>query len=174
MEQESEAAFTAFVRAASPGLLRTAYLLTGDRGDAEDLVQVTLVRVSRRFTAADPRPLAYARQVLVNLVHDRRRHWRRRPAEMLGEAPEPRVADPWADPAEAFAVRDELLGAVRRLPLRQRAVLVLRYFDDLPVEEVAAVLGCTPGTVKSQTHKALRTLRASVSLPAEEVRHACR
>lgn len=149
-------AFDAFVRETSDRLLRTAYLLSGDRGHAEDLVQTALLRTARRWSTARQEPAAYTRRVLVNLAKDRWRDLRRRP----GEAPlEVDVAVPVTD---GVADRDQLLRAARQLPAGQRAVLVLRYFDDLSVAETAAALGCSEGTVKSQTARALDRLRSAL------------
>lgn len=154
-------AFDTFVRASSDRLLRTAYLLTGDRGHAEDLVQTALLRTARRWSSARRDPAAYARRVVVNLAKDRWRDLHRRP----GEAPlEADVAIPVTD---GVADRDQLLRAARALPEGQRAVLVLRFFDDLSVAETAAALGCTEGTVKSQTARALDRLRSALA-PTKE------
>jgi RNA polymerase sigma-70 factor (sigma-E family) len=153
-------AFDEFVTTSADRLLRSAYLLCGDRGHAEDLVQTALLRTARRWRAARSHPEAYARRVVVNLAKDRWRELGRRPLE----AP--------MDGAEAVAPigvvdglldRDELLRATAQLPPGQRAVLVLRYFDDLSVEETAAALGCSAGTVKSQTSRALDRLRAALA-----------
>lgn len=146
--------FDAFVRERSTALLRTAYLLSGDRGHAEDLLQTALLRTARRWKHARSDPGAYARRVLVNLAKDRWRNRSRRPREVDIPA-EPSAADP----GDRVLLRQALLHAVLQLPGRQRAVLVLRYFQDLSVDEAADALGCSPGTVKSQTHHALTTLR---------------
>ena len=146
--------FDAFVRERSTALLRTAYLLVGDRGHAEDLVQTALLRTARRWRHAGPDPAAYAHRVLVNLVKDRWRNRSRRPREV--DIPDELRE---ADPGDQVLLRQVLLDAVLQLPVRQRAVLVLRYFQDLTVDEVADVLGCSPGTVKSQTHHALAKVR---------------
>lgn len=148
--------FDEFVADCSDRLLRTAFLLCGDRGHAEDLLQTALLRTARRWRAARDNPAAYTRRVLVNLAKDRQRAARRRVTESaLTEA-----AAVTADcPGDRLALRDALLRAAAELPARQRAVLVLRYFDDLSIEETAAALGCGAGTVKSQTHHALRRLR---------------
>jgi RNA polymerase sigma-70 factor (sigma-E family) len=162
---------------ASPLLLRTACLLTRDRGSAEDLLQATLWRVARRWEAINESPDAYAREVLVNLSRDRRRHLRRRPVE----APESPTAvnDQERDVAVGVVERDAMAGAVRRLPRRQREVIVLRFFLDLSVDETAAALGASAGTVKSHTSRALIRLRALLDGDAEgfadpstEVSHA--
>ena len=138
-------------------MLRTAYLLCGDRGHAEDLVQTALLRTARRWRSARRQPEAYARRVVVNLAKDRWRDLARRPREAPIEAYVELAED------DDLLVRDELLRAARELPAGQRAVLVLRYFDDLSVEDTAAALGCTTGTVKSQTSRALERLRAALT-----------
>jgi RNA polymerase sigma-70 factor (sigma-E family) len=157
-------AFDAFVASSSDRLLRTAYLLCGDRGHAEDLVQTALMRTARQWRQARDLPEAYARRVVVNLAKDRWRQLGRRPTEapLQLDVPEPEV--------DAFGDRDVLLRAVRVLAPGQRAVLVLRYFDDLTVDETAAVLGCSSGTVKSQTSRALDNLRIALT-PAQENAH---
>lgn len=152
---QDERDFEEFVRDCSTPLLRTAYLLVGDRGHAEDLVQTALLRTARRWRQAQGNPRSYARQVVVNLAKDRWRNLGRRPAETP-------VAD-FTDQARLAVAPDhssELLAATRSLPRGQRAVLVLRFFDGLSVEETAAALGCSAGTVKSQCHKGLARLRA--------------
>ena len=153
---EQEESFREFVRGRLSSLYRVAYLLTGDRHLAEDLVQSALVKVARhwkRVVAADD-PEAYVRRVLYN------QHvswWRRRRV----------VADPYAVPPEhpgpdttaAVAVSVDVRRALARLAPRQRAVLVLRYLDDLSEAQTAEVLGCSVGTVKSQARDALARLR---------------
>ena len=162
--------FDDFVRLSSTSLLRTAYLLTGDHGHAEDLLQTALLRTARHWRTAKAQPVAYARRVLANLAKDRWRHRSRRPAE-TGQ---------WAEPGHdgsngQLTLRHTLLPAVLQLPVRQRAVLVLRYFEDLSIEETAATLDCSVGTVKSQTHHALARLRELLGeevLPTKEIDHA--
>lgn len=154
-------AYDAFVTAYADRLVRTAYLLCGDRGHAEDLAQTALLRTARRWRTARRQPEAYARRVVVNLAKDRWRNLARQPAEASVEHDVAAPAD------ESLLVRDELLRAARTLPPGQQAVLVLRYFDDLTVEETAAALGCSPGTVKSQTSRALDRLRAALTSPKE-------
>jgi RNA polymerase sigma-70 factor (sigma-E family) len=155
--QRERAAFDSFVASCSDRLVRTAYLLSGDRGHAEDLVQTALMRTARHWRRARSSPEAYARRVVVNLAKDRWRDRARRPAEV------PLDAEPQAPEAAAILDRDMLARAMSRLPHGQRAVLVLRFFDDLSVAEAAAALGCTPGTVKSQTARALSSLRAALN-----------
>lgn len=158
MSPEDEAAFRDFAAAARPRLVRTAYLLCGDAHEAHDLVQVTLLRVHRRWRSIerDDQPQSYARQVLVNLAAS---FWRRRlrmPLVALTAAGEP--AEP--DTTAAFADREELWAAVMALPARMRAILVLRYFEQLSEAETAAALQCSLGSVKSQASRGLARLRS--------------
>lgn len=152
--------FEAFVRASSDQLLRTAYLLCGDRGHAEDLVQTTLLRTARRWHSARRQPQAYARKILVNLAKDRWRGLSRRPTEV----PLAATVDVASDRHEADLLidRHDLMLALGQLAAGQRCVVVLRYFDDLSVDDTAAVLGCSTGTVKSQTSRALAALRVAL------------
>ena len=154
----TEEDFARFVRSRWDSLVRTAYLLTGDRGRAEDLVQTTLVKVHRRWAhVASESPYAYTRAALAN---ESASWWRRRRvAETLGEVPahaDRAVGDPYA----AFDVRDELARAVLQLPARMRAVIVLRYFEDLSEADTAAALAMSVGSVKSQASRGLDRLRA--------------
>jgi RNA polymerase sigma-70 factor (sigma-E family) len=164
--RREQRAFEAFVAGASGRLLRTAYLLSGDRGHAEDLVQSTLLRTARRWPHARRQPEAYARRVLVNLAKDRWRTLRRRVAEVAVATEEPWPAATTED--ESVLERERLFAAIRELPAGQRAVLVLRFFDDLSVAEVAAALDCSEGTVKSQTARALDRMRAVLDQPTQE------
>jgi RNA polymerase sigma-70 factor (sigma-E family) len=148
--------FERFAMRVSPWLLRSAYLLTGDRGHAEDLLQLTLWRTARRWRAIRGSPDAYAREVLVNLSRDRHRALSRRPVEVARA--DPLVAGS-ADDVERLLERDEMIGAVRGLPRRQREVVVLRFFLGLSVEQTAAALGASEGTVKSYTARALARMR---------------
>jgi RNA polymerase sigma-70 factor (sigma-E family) len=164
IERSDESDFNAFVAASSTRLLRTAYLMTGDHGHAEDIVQTALLRTARRWRKARTNPQAYARAIVANLAKDRWRHLSRRPGEHQLET----------DIASALEDSDHeaLLAATRQLAHGQRAVLVLRYFDDLTVEETAQALGCTTGTVKSQTHRALENLRHALAIQNEEFTNA--
>jgi RNA polymerase sigma-70 factor (sigma-E family) len=150
--------FDEFVVGRSPALLRTAVLLTGDRHDAEDLVQTALLRVARHWSRALDNPEAYTRRILVNLAYDHSRRRRRHP-ERLGPPPEHVGTDTYGDD------RDDLLRLLRELPERQRATVVLRFWEDLSVAETAQLLGCSEGTVKSTTSKALAHLRDALQLP---------
>ncbi|HET6152372.1 MAG TPA: SigE family RNA polymerase sigma factor [Marmoricola sp.] len=161
ISQRSLPEFDAFVATSSDRLLRTAYLLCGDRGHAEDLVQTALMRTARRWRTARELPEAYARRVLVNLAKDRWRQLGRRPAELPLEVAPDRSSEVPA--GTSMLDREDLLRAAASLPPGQRAVLVLRYFDELSVEEAAAALGVTPGTVKSQTSRALDNLRTALA-----------
>ena len=157
----SHPGFEEFVAARGQRLLRVAWLLTGDAHLAEDLLQTVLARVWPKWhRLADENPEAYVRKAL---VHTYASWWRRR---WRGEVPHGELPDRAAqsDPFADVDLEQALASAVRALPVRQRAVVVLRYFEDLSVAETAEVLGCTEGTVKSQASKALHALRGR--LPA--------
>jgi RNA polymerase sigma-70 factor (sigma-E family) len=149
--------FRDYVVARSPALLRTAYLLTGDRGEAEDLLQEALFRLSRAWRrVSESMSLdAYVRRTMVNLCISR---WRRRRIRTVTVAA---VPEHWhgADDAARVSDRDEIWRALASVPPRMRAVLVLRFYEDLSEAETAAVLGCAVGTVKSQTARGLVKLR---------------
>jgi RNA polymerase sigma-70 factor (sigma-E family) len=150
--------FEEFMASRWPGLVRLAFGLTGDPWLAEDLAQTALASAYASWwrvrTADDPD--AYVRRILVNASKSRWR--RRRPAEQPAAAsPEAAVADPTTSVDD----RSPLLGALQELPQRQRAVLVLRYWEDLTDAQAAALLGCSASTVRSQTARALAKLRAS-------------
>lgn len=134
-----------------------AIALTGDRTAAEDLLQDVLERLYVAWPRVDD-PSAYARRTLINASTNRWRRRGRRPERPLDEAPEPLVADR----TEEHGHRDELVRAVATLPARQRAVVVLRFLADLSEAETASALGCSTGTVKSQTARALISLRRIV------------
>jgi len=147
-----------FVAARSATLFRTAYLLAGSRPDAEDLLQVTLVKVyggwSRVTRAASPE--AYARRILVNAFVSSRRPARFTRERLVHTPPDDAVHDP--DPDD----RLDLWPLVRALPPRQRAVVVLRYYEGLSEREIAEELRIAPGTVKSTCSAALRSLRETM------------
>jgi RNA polymerase sigma-70 factor (sigma-E family) len=147
--------FTDFVLAAWPALYRTAYLLVGDRGLAEDLVQTTLAKTYVSWGRVRDLGAAgvYARTVLVNTASSwfRRRSWSSELA--TSELPDAGVMMPEND-------RPMVVAALRKLPPRQRAVVVLRFYEDLTVEQTAAALGINAGTVKSQTSHAMSKLRS--------------
>ncbi|MEU5788361.1 SigE family RNA polymerase sigma factor [Micromonospora purpureochromogenes] len=141
-------------------LLRYAVMLTGDPHQAQDLVQDTMVRVQlnwRRVARADS-PERYVRRMLTNQYVDwRRGSWMRR--VLLRDEPD-ESAPPAADHAQDAVDRDQVWSLLARLPRRQRASLVLRYYEDLPDAEIAEILGCAVGTVRSSISRALATLRA--------------
>jgi RNA polymerase sigma-70 factor (sigma-E family) len=155
--------FGEFMAARWPGLVRLAYGLTGDRWLAEDVAQATLASAYAawwRVRRADD-PDAYVRRILVNTSN--RRFRRRQVAEHTREpAGLPDLAV--ADPADRIGQRSALLSALRELPRRQRAIVVLRYWEDLSDAQVAAALGCAEGTVRSQASRTLAKLRGSAAL----------
>lgn len=144
--------FESFVAARSTHLLRTAYLLTRDHGRAEDLLQTALAKAWLSWRRIESAPEAYVRKVMVNTYATWwRRKWNdERPTGELPEAAH-QDADGW--------LRHDLWTALGHLPRGQRAVIVLRFFEDMTEVETAKVLECTVGTVKSQTARALTRLR---------------
>jgi RNA polymerase sigma-70 factor (sigma-E family) len=156
--------FAGFVSADATRLMRIAYLLTGDREAAEDLLQETLERVYVAWPRVD-NPFAYARAALASRAASRWRDRARRREAPLTEAAD--VAHARGDDSERIAQRDELVRALTRLGPRQRAAVVLRYLEDLSEAETAAALGCSVGTVKSQTSRALARLRAVLDEPPD-------
>jgi RNA polymerase sigma-70 factor (sigma-E family) len=164
MDEVAEREFREYVAARQGALYRAALLLTGHREDAEDLVQAALTALALRWTALrrSGSPDAYVRRILYTKQVDRWRIRRNRREHATSEVPEPATAGSGtSDPAAGVAVRLAVARALRQLTAKQRAVLVLRYYEDLPEAEVAAILGCAVGTVRSQTHRTLARLRAS-------------
>jgi RNA polymerase sigma-70 factor (sigma-E family) len=166
----ARAEFERFAADHVDALLRGAYLMSGDRGEAEDLVQECLLRLARKWprVRSMAHQGAYARRVLFNLALDdgRRRAARRVELQVL-EQPHARDAE---DPdATALEIRADLAQALAELPVRQRAVLVLRYFVDLPEAEVAAILDCPQGTVKSSASRGLERLRQTLDRSSEQL-----
>jgi RNA polymerase sigma-70 factor (sigma-E family) len=155
--------FREFMVSCWPELVRLGYALTGDRGLAEDLAQTALASAWWRVRRADD-PDAYVRRILINASN--RRFRKRRPAELARGLPEAALADP----AALAGQRSDLMTALRGLPPRQRAVIVLRYWADLSDAQVAALLGCSEGTVRSQAWRALAKLRVSAALVDGEPR----
>jgi RNA polymerase sigma-70 factor (sigma-E family) len=150
--------FDEFVRVSSARLLRTSYLLAGDRGHAEDMLQEALVRAARHWRTARSSPEAYTRRVIVNLATDRWRARQRRPAEVPLDDPAARRLGQVELPLSADN-RTVMLDALRQLPYQQRAVAVLRYWHGVPVAETASMLGISEGTVKSYAARAIARLR---------------
>jgi RNA polymerase sigma-70 factor (sigma-E family) len=158
--------FDAYVAARGSDLYRTAYLLTGDHHRAEDLVQTALAKVWPRWQGitarSDLSPHAYVRRVMLTTYIA---WWRRR---WNGEEPSDRVPEVAAAPdTDRAAGREDLARALATLPRGQRAVIVLRYFEDLTEAQTAEVLGCSVGSVKSQASRALAKLRVSAHLTEE-------
>jgi RNA polymerase sigma-70 factor (sigma-E family) len=151
--------FTSFARDRTQALLRSAYLLTGDQHLAEDLVQASLARtyLAWRRIEESGNAEAYARRVMYHLQVS---WWRRRriPESITGDLPEPRRYG--TDVTDTTDVRLMLLAALRKLPPKQRAVLVLRFFEDRTEAEAAEILDVRIGTIKSQTARGLARLRA--------------
>jgi RNA polymerase sigma-70 factor (sigma-E family) len=168
--RSNRAAFDRFVTDSTDGLLRTAYLIVWDLPEAEDLVQETLLKIARRWPKVHrmDHPLAYARRILVNLALDGGARRARARAELVAE-PQPREAAA-IDPSGTVDTYDELLAALATLPPRQRAVLVLRYFLDLPEAEVAAALQCSLGTVKSTASRGLARLEQTLRPTNDDTR----
>jgi RNA polymerase sigma-70 factor (sigma-E family) len=159
--------FEEFVQACSPRLFRTALLLAGqDRAAAEDLLQLALERAYRHWgrVCRSGDPERYVRRILANAANDRWRRAVRRPERPLDSRHADLVV---ADQADTVAERDFLIRALAGLPPRQRTVLVLRYYNDLSETEIADVLGCSVGTVKSQASRGLARLR-DVAVPDTE------
>ena len=153
----AEPEFVEFVECRSAALLRTAYLLCGgDRSAAEDLLQDTLERCYPRWRRINGAPEPYVRAALANAAANRWRWRARRGVELSLDGIPPSRVDA---PDQAVVDRDQLVRALATLPARMRAVLVLRYFDDLSEAQTAAALECTVGTVKSQAFKGLAKLR---------------
>jgi RNA polymerase sigma-70 factor (sigma-E family) len=150
--------FPDFVAAHAEDLLRTAHLVTGDEGEAEDLVQECLLRLAPRWGRVGEMdyPLAYARRVLVNLAVRGSGRRARREAELKTELSSEAMD---SAPMDLIAEREELWAALRQISARQRVVLVLRYFNDLSEAEVAEMLGITTGTVSSTASRSLAQLR---------------
>ena len=161
--------FEEFATHHAADLLRFARALTGERGLAEDLVQETLLKLYQRRGQLEglSDPDAYARRIVVNgYVSWGRRWFRVRPTAWIDDEVEP-------DHAEGHSDRDEMRSLLYRLPRRQRAVLVLRYYAGLTDEEIAQELGCSPGTVRSHASRGLAALRVehhSNRPHAEEIR----
>jgi RNA polymerase sigma-70 factor (sigma-E family) len=157
-----EDSFDDFVVNRGPALLRFAYLLTGDRHRAEDLVQEVLAKVHQRWTRIE-RAEGAEFYVRTALVRQNISWWRRLSSRR--EQPVAEVPDAHApgDGEQALAARDEMWALLATLPRRQRAVLVLRFYEDLPDDRIAEVLGCSPVNVRVQASRALARLRATVT-----------
>ncbi len=162
--EEQDEAFADFVRSSASPLARTAYLLTGNRAAAEDLVQDTLLRLYKRkswLLGADV-PLAYARRTLSNqFINDRRR--KSSGEIVVAEVP---LVDVEPDFAAGLGERDQLWSLLSALPAKQRAAIVLRYYHDLSDSDIGAALECRDGTVRSLISRGLAALRESTDTNA--------
>jgi RNA polymerase sigma-70 factor (sigma-E family) len=156
-----EADFESFVRLAAPSLIGLAYTLCSDRGRAQDASQIAFERVYQRWGRLDD-PWAYARRVTVNATRDGWRRFGRRVQVGL-----PEQSDAGHEPYPAADGRDEMVRALRTLPRGQRAVLHLRFWQDLTEAQTAAALGISIGTVKSQTSRALKRLRLDLAIEGD-------
>jgi RNA polymerase sigma-70 factor (sigma-E family) len=165
LDRKQVRAFEAFVNESGAALLRTATLLTPDRHTAEDVYQETLHRLFMRWSRVN-NPGGFCRQVMHNIVIDLARARQRRPRELeLRDSYDGK--DPQSgDPASAAELRPTVLAALDTLTVHQRAIVVLRYFGDLSQDEVAELLGVSPGTVKSTASIAVARLRAQPGLVA--------
>ncbi len=152
--------YVEFVEAASASLRRTAFLVCGDRHKADDIVQDALYKLYLSWPKVQRmgNPFSYVRRMVVNVAHDGgRRPWRREVS--IAEVPD---GVDRTDFVAGHAERNEVLEALRSLAPRQRACVVLRYYEDLSVEQTAEILGCSEGTVKSQASRGLDTLRQAI------------
>ena len=174
MDQRDEQEFAEYFVARREAVRRTAYLICGDWHRADDLAQTAFVALHRRWRKIrDKRALdAYVRRSLMRAAIDEsRRPWRREhaveelPDTLSANGPEDTVGD-------AVASRSALVDGLRRVPPRQRAVLVLRFLEGQSVADVAAALKCTEGTVKSQTARGLDALRAALGDALDDLRPA--
>jgi RNA polymerase sigma-70 factor (sigma-E family) len=155
--RRDDESFVEFVAARGDALLRTAALMCGARQDAEDILQTALEKAYRQWgrleAGSDPEP--YVRRILVNLVISRSRRWKVLREIHMARLPE----TPAESPNHSVELRGTLMDELRKLGPRQRAVLVLRFWEDLSEAETAQALGCSVGTVKSQASRGLARLR---------------
>jgi RNA polymerase sigma-70 factor (sigma-E family) len=162
VDEQAKEDFRSYVAARSPALLRTAYMLTGNRSDAEDLLQTALAKTYLSWDRIRAREAVdgYVRRVLVNTSTS---WWRRRKVDevVTDELPEPGTG---RDASADLDLHDALWTALAGLPKRQRAMVVLRYYEDLSEAETAQVMGVSVGTVKSTTSRALSRLRETTGL----------
>lgn len=170
---DRDAEFTAFMAQAGPSLLRTAWLLTGDGHEAQELTQAALVKTYASWKRVDSgRALAYARRILVNQRTD---SWRSTRKEIsIADPPEPAAtaASGDRDGATGVAQRDEIVRLLKTLPPQQRTVIVLRYYTDLSEKETADTLGISVGAVKSAASRGLAALREA--MPTNDIQTSSR
>ena len=162
MDESARRDFGEFVAARSGHLIRLAYVLTGDQHAAEDLLQSALTKAAAHWGRIHSAPEAYVKQIIYREQVSWWRHRSRRPETTMARVPDQVATPPSAGVAGVAGVEDRLAlyEALRALPARKRAVLVLRYLEDLPEAQVADILGCSVGTVRSQTHKAIAQLKS--------------
>jgi RNA polymerase sigma-70 factor (sigma-E family) len=173
VDEAAEQAFEQYFRNRRDAVRRNAYLLCGDWHRADDLAQTAFVALHRKWlTIREPAAVdAYVRRILVRAAIDEsRRPWRRERA--VSEPPEPVGWTGSEGPTEQIATRHTLVDALRQLPPRQRAVLVLRFLEGLDVAATAQALGCREGTVKSQTAHGLTALRTVLGGALDDLRPA--
>lgn len=147
--------YSEFIATHQRSLLRVAYLVTGDQSEAEDVVQDALMRTARHWRRIEPSgALAYARKAVTNEALQRRRRTRDLPADLT-------AVDVEASPAGLLRFEEDqaFFAHLQELPTKQRAAVILRYYLDLPDNEIASHLDCSPQTVRSQIHRALDRLR---------------
>jgi RNA polymerase sigma-70 factor (sigma-E family) len=157
LRRRDDGSFVEFVAARGNALMRTAVLMCGSRQDAEDILQTALEKAYRHWGRLDPEsdPEPYVRRILVNQIISRARRWKVLREIYVAKTPEV----PTSSETHSLELRGTLMEELRRLGPRQRAVLVLRYWEDLSEMETAEVLGCSVGTVKSQASRGLARLR---------------
>lgn len=165
MTRRDPAAFAEFVAARSAALHRTAYLMVGERQLAQDLLQEALTKTYVAWPRLrDPaKAEAYTRKAITTtaITWYRRRSWGERPTDVVPEQQR-------ADHVDDLTTRELLWDALQSLPPRQRAAIVLRFYEDLSEARTAELLGCAPGTVKSQVHAGLRKLRDHLGERADD------
>ena len=159
MDDSARREFAGFAAARSGALIRVAFLLTGDQHAAEDLLQTAFTKAAARWGRIHTAPEAYVRQVMYREQVDSWRRRARHRESTMADVPEQAAAVPDI----SAETRLSLQQALRALPPGKRAVLALRYFEDLPETQVASILGCSVGTVRSQTYKALTQLKAALA-----------
>jgi RNA polymerase sigma-70 factor (sigma-E family) len=165
LDQLAEREYREFVATRHAALFRVALLLTGHREDAEDLLQTALTKLALHWTrlARSASADAYVRKILYHQQVGRWRSRRYRSEQVTASPPDAGAA---GDLAHDSALRVTLATVLDQLTQRQRAVIVLRYYEDLPEAEVAQILNCSVGTVRSQTHRSLARLRLLYREPA--------
>ena len=159
MDDSARREFAEFAAARAGALIRVAYVLAGDQHAAEDLLQTALTKAAARWGRIHTAPEAYVRQVMYREQVDSWRRRARHRESTMADVPEQAAAVPDI----SAETRLSLQQALRALPPGKRAVLALRYFEDLHETQVASILGCSVGTVRSQTYKALTQLKAALA-----------